>query len=265
MKNNRAEGIVQVLILILVAGMAGAASFTHVHNWTMDNAPAGTGSWFGWANAVISELTPTAAGIEIRRRRRNNPHAPIAYPMAILIAAAALSLSAQVAEARPTIGGWISSAVPALAFLALTKLVLSRSGYAPVKEDPECAQPAPDPDAQTQIPASPPAENSARATATSFTSPTLLPLAGSASLPDAPALTASPSEGIQPVPSDQLRMSAGMIAFSHQAATGQPITPGELAGRLNVPPAYAESLLDHLGDSSPVTTVNGTAINGSRP
>jgi DNA-binding IscR family transcriptional regulator len=60
-------------------------------------------------------------------------------------------------------------------------------------------------------------------------------------------------------------MSAGMIAFNHQAATGLPITPGELAGRLNVPPAYAESLLDHLGDSSPVTTVNGTAINGSRP
>ena len=266
MKDNRAEGIVQVLILILVAGMAGAASFTHVHNWTMDNAPAGTGSWFGWANAVISELTPTAAGIEIRRRRRNDPHAPIAYPMAILIAAAVLSLAAQVAEARPTIGGWISSAVPALAFLALTKLVLSRSGHTPVKEDRECVQPAPDPGAQTQVPASPPAENSARATATSFTSPAPLPLADSAPSPDASALTASPSEGIQPVPSDQLRMSAGMIAFNHEAATGQPITPGELAERLNVPPAYAESLLDHLGGNPPpVTTVNGTAVNGSRP
>ena len=56
-----------------------------------------------------------------------------------------------------------------------------------------------------------------------------------------------------------------MIAFNHQVATGQPITPGELAERLNVPPAYAESLLDHLGDPSPVTTVNGTAMNGSRP
>lgn len=60
-------------------------------------------------------------------------------------------------------------------------------------------------------------------------------------------------------------MSAGMMAFSHEASTGRPITPGELAVRLNVPPAYAESLLDHLGDSSPVTTANGTAINGSRP
>ncbi len=49
-----------------------------------------------------------------------------------------------------------------------------------------------------------------------------------------------------------------MIAFNHQVATGQPITPGELAKRLNVPPVYAESLLDHLGDPSPVTNANGT-------
>jgi hypothetical protein len=267
-KQNRLEGVVQVLILIAVAGMAGAASFTHVHNWTMHNAPPGTGSWFGWANAVISELTPTAAGIEIRRRRRNDPHARIAYPMAILIAAAVLSLSAQVAEARPTIGGWISSAVPALAFLALTKLVLSRSGHAPVKEDPECAQPAPAKDAPNQVqpPPLPTLTSGAPATATGTISPIISSSEDGSSSPAAPAPTASPSSGIQPVPSDQLRMSAGMIAFNHEAATGQPITPGELAERLNIPPAYAESLLDHLGGNPPpVTTVNGTAITGSRP
>ena len=279
MKSNRAEGIVQVLILILVAGMAGAASFTHVHNWTMDNAPAGTGSWFGWANAVISELTPTAAGIEIRRRRCNDPHAPIAYPMAILIAAAVLSLSAQVAEARPTIGGWISSAVPALAFLALTKLVLSRSGHVSVKEDPQCVQPASNPDALRQSQAQPQTTDAPATVITSTTgmAPTTgmtPPIAGGLSS-TAPVPTVSEPPGapqpfsgfreLEPVPSDQLRMSAGMIAFNHQVATGQPITPGELGKRLNVPPVYAESLLDHLGDSSPVTTVNGTAINGSRP
>ena len=43
---------------VLVAGMAGAASFTHVHDWTMHNSPAGTGNWFGWANAMVSELIP---------------------------------------------------------------------------------------------------------------------------------------------------------------------------------------------------------------
>src|SRR5690349_1569777 len=105
--------------------MAGAASFTHVHDWTMRNVPPGTGGWFGWANAVISELTPTAAALEIRRRKRHGQS--IAYPTTVLILAAALSLTAQVAQATPTPTGWLVAAIPALAFLALTKLVLSRT------------------------------------------------------------------------------------------------------------------------------------------
>ncbi len=124
---DRTESAIQILILLVIGIMAGAASFTHVHDWTMRNVPPGTGNWFGWANAVISELTPTAAGLEIRRRKRHNR--PIAYPMAVLIAAAALSLSAQVAQARPSPTGWLLAAVPALAFLALTKLVLARADY----------------------------------------------------------------------------------------------------------------------------------------
>ena len=122
---ERAETTIQIIILITIGGMAGAASFTHVHDWTMHHSPHGTGGWFGWANAVISELTPTAAGLEIRRRKRD--HGSIAYPMAVLIAAAVLSLSAQVAEATPGFTGWLVAAVPALAFLALSKLVLSRT------------------------------------------------------------------------------------------------------------------------------------------
>src|SRR5262249_41373109 len=142
------------------------ASFTHVHDWTMHNAPPGTGSWFGWANAVISELIPAAAGIEIRRRKRTGQ--PAIYPMAVLIAAAVLSLAAQVAQARPTVAGWISSAVPALAFLALTKLVLSSPRTVSQPEEPECAQPA----GTTDV--SRPAANpmNASATVTGTTSPT---------------------------------------------------------------------------------------------
>jgi hypothetical protein len=123
--HGRTEDAVQILILLIVGGMAGAASFTHVHDWTMHNTPAGTGSWFGWANAIISELTPTAAGIEIRRRKRQ--HRTAAYPMAVLIAAVTLSLAAQVAQATPSLTGWLLAAVPALAFLALTKLLFSRT------------------------------------------------------------------------------------------------------------------------------------------
>jgi hypothetical protein len=57
-----------------------------------------------------------------------------------------------------------------------------------------------------------------------------------------------------------------MTAFAHRQATGNPITANEIADRLGVPPAMAESLLDHLDGTPPsVTTVNGTVMNGSRP
>jgi hypothetical protein len=130
---GRVETIGQVVIVFLVAVMAGAASFTHVHDWTMDNSPAGTPDWFGWANAVISELTPLAAGLEIRRRRRLDYPIdyPIVYPFVVLLAAAALSLAAQFAQAKPGVSGWLLAAVPALAFLALSKLVLSARPAAP--------------------------------------------------------------------------------------------------------------------------------------
>lgn len=120
---DRVEGVILVLIVLTVGGLAGAASFTHVHDWTMANSPAGTGDWFGWANAAISELLPLAALLTIRRRRRTG--GPIGYPMFLLVCAVALSLSAQLAVAKPGVSGWLLSAVPALAFLGLSKLIFS--------------------------------------------------------------------------------------------------------------------------------------------
>ncbi|GAB7041236.1 MULTISPECIES: DUF2637 domain-containing protein [Catenuloplanes] len=120
---ERFEGVVLVAILLTVGTLAGAASFTHVHDWTMHNSPAGTPDWFGWANAAISELLPIAALLTIRARRRADR--PIGYPMFLLVCGVALSLSAQLAVAKPGISGWLLSAVPALAFMGLSKLVLS--------------------------------------------------------------------------------------------------------------------------------------------
>jgi hypothetical protein len=230
---NRPERIkdtVQILIFLLIGGMAGAASFTHVHDWTMHNSPAGTGGWFGWANAVISELTPTAAGLEIRRRKRQ--HRSITYPMTVLIAAAALSLSAQVAQAKPGLTGWLLAAVPALAFLALSKLVLSRTTTGP-EEDQASA---------------------------------------GADTPATPNLTAAPAATtpVPEEPPAPLISSARMAAFAHHQATGQPITADGLAAHLDIPPTLAGTLIHHLDGTSgitppPVTALNGTPIAGSRP
>ncbi|MFI7025244.1 hypothetical protein ACIBMZ_21270 [Micromonospora sp. NPDC049900] len=122
---ERLEGVALVLILLAVGGMAGAASFTHVKDWTMAHAPAGTGEWFGWSNAVISELMPAAALLVIRRRRRRDPRASVAYPLVLLVAAVALSLAAQIAVANDSFSSRLLSSVPALAFLALSKLILT--------------------------------------------------------------------------------------------------------------------------------------------
>ncbi|MGC4862148.1 DUF2637 domain-containing protein [Micromonospora sp. DT41] len=140
MKTNteRVEGVVLVLIVLTVGGLAGAASFTHVHDWTMANSPTGTGDWFGWANAAISELLPLAALLTIRRRRRTG--GPIGYPMFLLVCAVALSLSAQLAVAKPGVSGALLSAVPALAFLGLSKLIFSTTPAAPVDNPGEASE-----------------------------------------------------------------------------------------------------------------------------
>jgi hypothetical protein len=274
-KAERTEGIVQVLILITVAGMAGAGSFTHVHDWTMRNVPAGTGSWRGWANAVITELVPAAAGIEIRRRKRQ--HRPVTYPMTILIADAVISIAVQLSDAIHTLAGGLAFALPALAFLALTKLVLSRARSAGAQEETPCAQAASAQDVPRQPQAQSPA---AAATATAISATPSIPTPDGASSQSAPAPTAPPAGSSftpelppaprrpvpGPVPPAQLIASARMTAFAHRQQTGSPITASDIAARLGVPPALAESLLDHIdGTPPPVTTVNGTVMNGSRP
>jgi hypothetical protein len=221
----RHENAVQILILVVVGLMAGAASFTHVHDWTMSNSPAGTGDWFGWTNALVSELTPTAAGIEVRRRRRTGHR--IGYPLAVLIAAAVLSIGAQFAQAEPSVSGWLLAAVPALGFLALTKLVLGRPTSTPAVE---AVQPDPDPAMGAVEPAS-----------------------------DASA------EPMADLPADLL-MGARLAAFSHQQTTGAPITGAALAERLNLAPHTAARLLAAIADPAPLEAANGTHYpNGNRP
>ncbi|RLP93614.1 hypothetical protein [Micromonospora sp. CV4] len=222
---TRLEGLVLVLILIVVGGSAGAASFTHVHDWTMANSPAQTPGWFGWANAVISELVPIAALLTIRRRRRTG--APIGYPMVLLIAAAGLSLAAQLAVAKPGPSGWLLSAVPALAFMALVKLVLAPAAAAQSMMAPsEPAQPI-----RVQVAEQVTTEPAPPAAITPAPAPE--PVAVPASEPvDVPA---------------HLLPTARFAAVQHEQATGAPITPAELADRLDVTPAVAGKLLTTIG------------------
>jgi hypothetical protein len=287
-----------ITIVLSVGVMAGAASFNHVHDWTMDNSPAHTAGWFGWANAVITELIPTAALIIIARRRRTR--GPIRYPMFLLIIAVSLSLTAQLAVAVPTVFGWMVSALPAAAFFALSKLVFTATP-APSTADPAPARaataealhqsatrvhhletrPTPGPaltpaaDAATpspEVPAAAPARPAAKKTTASKPSQRRIPATKTTPAKKAPArapiATAEADERLpiavpEPASTATFLPEARIIAQAHHAAHGQPITAGILAQRLQVTPTTAEDILTALGSlpTAPNTQPhNGTEV-----
>lgn len=111
------------LILTAVGLLAGYVSIFHVATWTMQNSPPGTSIVAGLTNAAISELVPVAALIVYRVCRRHDRSTKLA--VFLIVAAGALSLSAQLAVAKASLSGWVVSAAPMAAFMLLTKLVLS--------------------------------------------------------------------------------------------------------------------------------------------
>ncbi|MCM0673248.1 DUF2637 domain-containing protein [Micromonospora phytophila] len=123
---QRLENHIQVLIMLLIGGAAGAASFRHVHDVA---AAHGQPGWLAWADAVVLELTSIAAGLELRRNRRLGKS--VAFPATVLTVAVFLSLAAQVVEAEASAIGWIAAALPALGFLTMVKIALGRADPAP--------------------------------------------------------------------------------------------------------------------------------------
>jgi hypothetical protein len=139
------ESVARLAILLAIGGMAGAAAFTHVHDLTVAH---GQPDWIGWANAVAVELMAIYLGLEIRARRRAGR--PVGLVGVLLVGFALLSLAAQVAEAEPSVWGWIVAAVPSLAFLALVKVVLS--SVPAVAVEPEEETPAIDVEPEPVVP-----------------------------------------------------------------------------------------------------------------
>jgi hypothetical protein len=228
---EKAEGLVLVAILLLVAGFAGAASFTHVKAWTLANSPTGTPVWFGWANAVISELVPIAALLTIRRRRRTG--GPVGYPLALLIAAAGLSLAAQLAVAKPGLSGWLLSAVPALAFMALVKLVLAPTHTSDTEQD------------ISELVATTPATSD-------------IPTSSAAAVGKSPA-TATPEAPAHLLP------TARFSIVQHEQTTGRPITADELAARMSITPATAGQLLAVIKPGHNISAPVPARVNGHIP
>jgi hypothetical protein len=293
-RTDRASSTLLVLIVLAVGVMAGAASFRHVHDWTMDNSPTNTPGWFGWANAVITELIPTAALIIIAKRR-GKPGSHITYPMFLLISAVSLSLTAQLAVAERTVFGWMVSALPSLAFFALSKLVFSatKGTTAPAPVPASALAEVERLLAQltariteletrptNQVPALTPA-TIAQASSTDTAPATARPVAdhdpGHANPQSArnepnettptPAVPAvrrdtEPGQPAAPRPAAanpgpdlaDLFPSARLFAETHQKAHGTPITHLQLAVRMGIDSRKAKTILDQLTEVGQPTT-----------
>lgn len=244
------EGVALVLILLTVGGFAGAASFTHVHDWTMDNSLPGVPDWFGWANAVVSELVPIAALLVMRRRVRTGQS--VAYPAFLLGAALIFSVTAQLAVAKPGFSGGLVSVVPALAFAALAKLVLAKTSVStvePAVEVEPAAVAVPSPAAVVSVEPAVVAE------------PAVLRPEVYTSMPE-PAAMSRPADRstwpTAPLPAS-LIASARDLAAEHLAAHGIPIDREDLQKALRVSNATAAEILNVLGSQradNPMLSVN---------
>jgi hypothetical protein len=210
----------------------------------MHNSPAGTGNWFGWANAMVSELIPLAAGLEARRRIRHYGTAG-AYPIVLIVAAVALSLTGQFAEATHSISGWLISAVPALGFLALVKLVLS----------------------------SPRPTTTINRTTANEPAPVIVTTSGHGAAAIPTNVGNFPPGGLLPGGPEGLPahvVAAGRYAATnHQQTVGRPITAEELAARISITPAIAAGVLRKFtAEDEAVSRVNGhrldIGVGGSR-
>jgi hypothetical protein len=199
--------------LTIIAGIAGAASFTHIHDTAAEHGQAG---WMAWAIAVCIDLLAVMAAREIQRDMRAGRRCT--WPVLVLAIGAALSLAANLAQAEPSPWGRIVAGTPAGAFLVAISMVerRARTNHAA---------------ALTNRPAAPAERPPVRATQPVATA--IVPAGRLAADTDGPAVP------------EALLGFARKVAAEHLAEHGQPIDASTLRARLGVSRELAEQLHAH--------------------
>ncbi|MFI6599127.1 DUF2637 domain-containing protein [Nonomuraea sp. NPDC050536] len=198
--------------ILVLAVIAGAGSFTHIRDTAAAHGQTG---WMSWAVAICIDLTCVMAARERQRDKKTArvQHGRISWPVLVLTGGIVLSLAANLAQAHPTVWGWISAATPAAAFLTAISMLERRA-----------ARPRPEP------------------------SPPSVPEVSAVAVP-VPTGTKElvPSEdGPQDGPAPALLDYARRIADEHHAKHGKPITRDALRSRLGVSNQLASDLLNTL-------------------
>ncbi|RVX44915.1 uncharacterized protein DUF2637 [Nonomuraea polychroma] len=204
--------------VLVLAIIAGAGSFTHIRDTAAEHGQTG---WMSWAVAVCIDLTCVMAARERQRdkKTRRGRRGLASWPVLVLVGGIVLSLAANLAQAAPTVWGWITAATPAGAFLLAVSMLERRAFYA----RPET----------TEIP-----EVSS--------SPVLTPPAVPELVPIDEQDEDDRQDDQQDGPAPALVDYARRVADEHHAKHGKPITRDALRAHLGVSNQLASDLLRTL-------------------
>ncbi|KOV75964.1 MULTISPECIES: DUF2637 domain-containing protein [unclassified Streptomyces] len=231
--------LVRVDAVVVQAVIAGALSFSHLHDLA---AAAGQGGWKAWAYPVSVDLLLVAAWRRMRQQQRAGQAA--GSPRLWFLVALAASLGANVATAglldlddvpaslRVVVAGW-----PAVAFFGGTLLA-----HTPHGQDASAVQ-----ESST---ADPPEEQATTPAAVDAPAPDALPAPAPAPAPEpatpepetVPVPPPGPAVALPPVLIDRVRA----LADEHRSATGRPADPDAVRARLGLPPSMTASVAAHL-------------------
>ncbi|MBE1588194.1 DUF2637 domain-containing protein [Nonomuraea angiospora] len=212
-----------VLVLALIAG---AGSFTHIRDTASQHGQTG---WMAWAVAVCIDLTCVMAARERQRDKKTGrtQRGLISWPVLVLTGGIVLSLAANLAQATPTVWGWITAATPAGAFLVAVSMLERRATTR--TDTPKDVPQTSSPTAQTSQAVSGESRHVPHA--------------------DRPALTPAHEVDHQhdaPAPDPALVAYARRVAYEHHSKRGSPITSDLIRARLGVSDQLAADLLHIL-------------------
>lgn len=233
--------------VLVLAAIAAAGSFAHIHGTATQHGQDG---WMGWAIAVCVDLTCVMAARERQRdKRTGRATRGLSWPTLVLVGGILLSLAANLAQAEPTVWGWVTAGTPAAAFLVAVSMLERRTTHTAARPD-QSAVPSP---ATMTVPPSfgHPTASSPSPAVHDGTRPEL-----TAAVPADEQQTeipspdksdpASSSPGDSPGPAAALVDFARRVATEHHTTHGRPITRDALRARLGVSNQLASDLLRQI-------------------
>ncbi|MEU6336331.1 DUF2637 domain-containing protein [Streptomyces cellulosae] len=231
--------LARVDAVVVQAVIAGALSFSHLHDLA---AAAGQGGWKAWAYPVSVDLLLVAAWRRMRQQQRAGQAA--GSPRLWFLVALAASLGANVATAglldlddvpaslRVVVADW-----PAVAFFGGT--LLAHAPHGPQVPAAPASSSTADADAEPHPAVDGPAGRDALPAPSSDPQPAPQPT------PEpvvAPTPAPAPAVSLPPALVDRVRA----LAEEHHSATGHPADPDAVRVRLGLPPSMTPSVAAHL-------------------